>query len=407
MCHKFNFPLGGAETYLFDLCDGLRRLGHTIINFSTSNVRNLYSDYSRYFVKEIDFSKILFCRPIYNFKSGLKFIYSFEAKKNIECLINKYKPDIAHIHNIYHHITPSILKVLKKYGIPIVMTIHDYKLICPNYSLFTRNSPCERCKNGNYFNAIIYKCLQGSYLGSFLGCLEMYFSKIFKLYEDNIDLFIAPSVFVKNKLVDFGIDVKKIYYLPYAINLEGFNPRFNNGRYILYFGNISFKKGIDTLLISAKNFSNTSFKIIGDGPDKVKLELFACREKLANVEFLGYRRREDLADFIRNALFVVIPSKWYEVCGLNIFESFASGKGVIASNIGGIPEFIDDGYTGLLFNPGDPDDLSEKISYLLNNSSKIEELGRNGFERIHRINDQKEHYRILLNIYNQLLTNNN
>jgi len=139
----------------------------------------------------------------------------------------------------------------------------------------------------------------------------------------------------------------------------------------------------------------------------VKLELFACREKLANVEFLGYRRREDLADFIRNALFVVIPSKWYEVCGLNIFESFASGKGVIASNIGGIPEFIDDGYTGLLFNPGDPDDLSEKISYLLNNSSKIEELGRNGFERIHRINDQKEHYRILLNIYNQLLTNNN
>jgi glycosyltransferase involved in cell wall biosynthesis len=405
MCHKFLFPLGGAERYLLDLREGLARLGHTVIDFSTHNIHNPGSEYSDFFVRGWNFSEILSRRQYYNVKAALNFIYSLEAKDNIERLINKYTPDIAHIHNIYHHISPSILPVLRKNKIPVVMTLHDYKLVCPNYSLFTANLPCERCKSGNYFNTVIHKCLNNSYPASFLGCLEMYFAKIFKLYENNVDLFIAPSVFVKNKFIDFGIDKRKIYYLPYAIDLAGFNPNFDHGKYILYIGNLYAKKGVETLLMSAKYLKGISIKIIGEGPQRCELESFSRRERLTNVEFLGYRSKKDLAGFIRDALFTVVPSRWYEVSGLIIYESFASGKCVVASNIGGLPELVDDGLNGLLFRPGDFNDLVEKIRYLINNPMRIRELGRNAYEKICQINRPEAHCQNLLNTYNQLINN--
>lgn len=399
MCHKFHFLAGGAERYLFDLRKGLSKLGHTVIDFSTQNVRNEYSDYSGYFVKGINFSEISTRRPIYNIKAALNFIYSFEAKENIERLIDDFKPDVAHIHNIYHHLSASVLDILRKRRIPIIMTLHDYKLACPNYSLFIQGMPCERCKHKKYFNAIIHKCLKDSYMASILACLEMYFCNTFKIYENNVDLFIAPSIFTKNKMIDFGIDAKKIHHLPYVIDLECFMPDFENGKYILYFGSLSHKKGVQTLLKSATYLKNLPIKIIGDGPQRAELEQLAHKERLLNVEFLGYKQGDELARFIRDAIFVVVPSEWYEVSGLNIYESFASGKCVIGADTGGIPELIEDGYTGLLFRSGDPNDLVRKIFYLTQHPQRIEEWGRNAYRKIHNLNNPLSHYQELLNIY--------
>lgn len=400
MCHKFNFLSGGAERYLFDLREGLSKLGHTVIDFSTQNTQNEYSVYSGYFVKGSNFSKISAHKPLYDIKATLNFIYSLEAKKNIARLIDEFKPDVAHIHNIYHHLSSSILDILRKKKIPVIMTLHDYKLVCPNYSLFTQDMPCERCKRRNYFNAIIHKCLKDSYMASILACLEMYYCKIFKIYENNVDLFIAPSIFTKNKIIDFGIDSKKIYHLPYAIDLECFRPDFENGKYILYFGSLSSKKGVQTLLKSAAYLKNFPIKIIGDGPQRAELEQFVYKEKLLNVEFLGHKQKDELIPLIRDALFVVVPSEWYEVAGLNIYESFASGKCVLGANTGGIPELIEDGYTGLLFRSGDPDDLTRKITYLMKHPQNIKEWGRNAYHKIHKLNNPLSHCQELLNIYN-------
>lgn len=404
MCHKFHFLAGGAERYLFDLREGLSKLGHAVFDFATKNTRNEYSEYSGYFVKGINFSKISTHGPLYNIKAALNLIYSFEARKNIARLIDDFKPDVAHIHNIYHHLSISILDILRERRIPVIMTLHDYKLVCPNYSLFIQGMPCERCKHKNYLNAFIHKCLKDSYIASALACLEMCFCKIFKIYENNVDLFIAPSIFTKNKIIDFGIDSKKIYHLPYAIDLECFLPNFEDGKYILYFGNLSYKKGVQTFLKSAVYLKGFPIKIIGDGPQRAELEQFAHREKLLNVGFLGYKQKDELLHYIRDALFVVVPSEWYEVSGLNIYESFASGKCVVGANTGGIPELIEDGYTGLLFRPGDPNDLARKIFYLMEHHQYIKEWGKNAYHKIHNLNNPLSHYRELLNIYDNLIS---
>lgn len=406
MCNKFHFIRGGTERYLFDLSEGLKKLGHTVINFSTKDKRNFYSEHSDYFIEGSDFSKDLELDDIADARKALNFIYSFPARKNIECLIERYEPDVAHIHNIYHHISSSIIHSLRKKGIPIVMTVHDYKLICPNYTLFMNNKVCERCKKYNYYNAIIYKCIKNSTLASILACFEMYFCKTLKIYENNIDLFIAPSKFIQNKLVDFGIDRERIFYLPYAINLNHFRANFEPGEYILYFGNIHFRKGVHQLLTVGKQFKHIPIKIIGEGPYKEALQQFISKYSLSNVELLGYRPIEELITFISRALLVIVPSLWYEVMGLSIYEAFASGKCVVASNIGAIPEIVKDDVNGVLFNPLDEQELLEKIEYLLNNPLKIKELGKNAFEMINEYNNPINHYQTLLSIYYNLLNKN-
>ncbi|MFA4989832.1 MAG: glycosyltransferase family 4 protein [Candidatus Omnitrophota bacterium] len=398
MCHKFHFTAGGAEVYLFDLCAGLKDLGHTVINFSTQNQKNLASRYSEYFVEPIDLSHI---------GSAARFIYSLESSRSIARLIDRYHPDLAHIHNIYHQISPSILKVLAKNSIPALMTLHDYKLICPNYSLFTQGKPCERCKGGRYYNAVRYKCLKDSYWKSSLAGLEAYFAKQLRIYEKNIALFIAPSRFLRDKMISFGLDAHKVSYLPHAINLESFKPDFELGKYILYSGNISVKKGVRLFLESLQNLNPVfAVKIAGDGPLNRDLPALIRKLGLKNVELLGFKSRDELSGIMRNALFVVVPSLWPEVAGLSIYEAFACGKCVIASSRGGIPELVEDKVNGLLFDPAEPGSLRDKISYLVSNPFRIMEFGRNGFEKISRINNRKIHYEKLTELYSGLVNKN-
>ncbi|MDD5080181.1 MAG: glycosyltransferase [Candidatus Omnitrophica bacterium] len=403
MCNKFNFIKGGAERYLFDLKDGLRKMGHTLIDFSVSSDRNEYSEYSAYFAQAKDYSSASIRDFIPNLQASLDFVYSFDAGRKISSLIDKCQPDIAHIHNIYHQISSSILHALRRKKVPVVMTLHDYKLICPNYSLFSKGKPCERCKGGRYYNALTRKCLRNSFGASLLACLEMYMTKALRIYEDSVDLFIAPSRFIMDKAIEFGVDERKLRYLPYAIGLEQFNRVGKNGEYILYFGDVSEKKGVALLLQCAREIGDVPIKIAGDGPDKDKYRNYCLAQGLKNVEFLGYMSRPDLAAAIRNALFVVVPSLWPEVCGLTIYESFACAKCVIAADIGGIPEFIEDKVTGLLFRPADQRDLLEKMRYLLHSPEERERLGDNACRKISGFNDRNKHYQELTRIYEDCL----
>ncbi len=391
LCNKFIFNRGGTERYLLDLRDGLRERGHQVIDFAARNTNNLPSQYSDYFVRS----------P--NLKHALDSIYSFEAKRNITRLIKDSRPEIAHIHNIYHQISSSILYPLKKSGIPVVMTMHDYKLVCPNYSLFVNKSICQKCIGGNYYNAVKYRCLKDSYLISLLAYLEMSFCKIFKIYERNVDLFIAPSKFMFNKMIEAGINRQKVRYLPYIIKKPLNGHDFSKGEYILYMGSLADKKGVDLLIESAQNFRRIPIKIAGDGHKRNELESQVKRLGLTNIDFLGHKSKEDLAGIIKDAVFVVVPSKWHEVSGLVVYESFALGKCVVASRIGGIPELIDDGVNGLLFESGNIDDLSKKIRFLLDNPVKREDLAKAAFNKFSKINNEETHYKELLGIYGELI----
>ena len=268
--NKFYFPKAGTERYVFELTKLLESKGHEVIPFAMKDKRNLKNYFNKYFVSNVDLSKPKI-RPS-GFKNIGRIIYSQEAKRKVEDLIKKTKPDIVHIHNIYHQISPSILPVFKKYNIPVVQTLHDFKLICPSYKLFSKGTVCERCKKHKYYNAVSQKCSKDSTLYGCVLALEMYIHKMLKIYEKNVDIFICPSQFVKNKMIEWGIDNKKLIVISHFVSLSKFEPNYENQGYILYFGRLTEEKGVDVLLKAMKDFPKLKLKIIGEGPEKKNLE---------------------------------------------------------------------------------------------------------------------------------------
>ena len=361
--NQFYYLRGGAERYFLDLTEALRREGHEVAVFSMQHPKNQATPWSRYFISRISFNEM---DLRYALKAPGRVIYSLEAKRKFSQLLDDFQPDVIHIHNIYHHLSPSLLTVAKKRKIPVVMHLHDYKMICPNQSLFTKGAYCERCRDEKFYHCLLNKCLKGSLPGSALATVEMYLHhSVFRIYEKNIDCFIAPSRFMKDTMVRFGQKAEKIrvIYNPYSLQLAPDSLKeYTTKDYLLYLGRLTVEKGIETL-IRAAAISQKPVLIVGTGPNKADLERLAATLK-APVEFLGFQKNEQVKELINEATAVVIPSIWAENMPLTLLEAMSLGKIVIASRIGGLPEIIQDGENGLLFNPGDTAHLIKKINQL-------------------------------------------
>jgi len=390
---------GGSETYYFQLADLLSENGYEVIPFSMKGEKNLYSEYSDYFVKNIDYSRK-------DFKSRLsyaaKIIYSFEAKRKIGRLLNSTKPDIAHLHNFHHQLSPSIIYKIKKFGIPIVNTVHDLKIICPNYMMINSKGICEECMGGKYYKCFANRCVKNSRAGSFVNAVEAYIHSFMKSYS-HIDRFICPSDFYRKKFMEHGIPENKLIYIPNFIHVEYYQPCFEHEKYILYFGRLSEEKGVKTLIRAVKNIHDSKLVIAGTGPLEAELKSMVEKEALDNVEFVGFKKGEELKKLIQKSMFVVVPSKWYENGPLSVLEAMAYGKAIIGSNIGGIPEFIKDGETGLLFEPDNNDELSEKLNFLINKEDLIFEMGFNARKRAEEEYNAKLHFERLESVYKSLV----
>jgi len=396
--NKFYYLRGGSERYVFELSKILKENGHEVIPFSMADERNQDSKYSQYFADNVDVKKI-------SLKNIIKTFYNYDAVKKLNLLLDKTKPDIAHLHNISHHLSPAIITVLKKRDIPIVQTLHDYKLICPNRQLFFENKFCDRCQGGKYYNCFLQGCIQGSRLKSFLGALEAYIhNRILKTY-DKIDLFIAPSRFMRDICVQFGIPKEKIKVIynftlppPSMKDKKTKEEKDINSKYLLYFGRLSSEKGIDTLIKAlpmAKNKIN--LKIVGGGPEYKNLEKLIIDLKLgSSVKLLGPKYRDKLQALINKAEGVVMPSIWPENMPLSLLESMAAGKVVIAARTGGMPELIQDKVNGFLFHPGNIRDLAEKIDKLA--EINLLAMQRNSFKSVQKFN-QADHYKKVFNYY--------
>lgn len=403
--NKFFYRRGGSETYFFDLTKLLESHGHEVIHFSTVSEKNIDSPYRDFFIREIDFER----------RSGIikdlgKFghsLYSREAKKNLEKLILKTKPEVAHLHNISHHISPSIFSVLRKHKIPVVQTLHDYQLICPNFKLFTKGKICERCKKYRYWNAVFHKCVHNSCLESFAEGLEMFFHRACQFYENGVYCFVTPSNFLKGKISDWGVAKGvRIENIPNFIDTNSYEPRFEAGNYAIFFGRLVEEKGVKTLLEAVAN-TGIKLKIIGEGPEKDRLELQVTSYKLqGQVEFMGYKSGEELHDLIRNSRFVVLPSAWYENYPMSLLEAGALGKPMIGSDLGGISEIIHDGENGFLAKAGDASDLREKMVRLWNDNDLCERMGRLARETVSRKNSPEEHYKKIAGLYESIHKNN-
>ncbi len=385
--NKFYYLKGGSERYLFELSKILEENGHKVIPFSTQNNQNEKSEYSKYFIKLINLDK-------FNIKNIIKFFWNYDAIKQLEKLIKKEKPNIVHLHNIAHQISPAIIHTLKKHNIPIVQTLHDYKLICPNYQLFNRGKICEKCNGGKYYNCIFNKCVKDSFAKSLLATLEAYLhNKILKTY-DKVDKFIAPSQFMKDKCVEFGVEEKRIEVVNNFI--EASDVKTNIGGYLLYFGRLSKEKGLE--MIYESRIKNQEYLLVGDGEMKKELENKIKKENIENVKLLGYKSGDELNELIQNAKAIIIPSIWYENMPYSMLEAMAIGKIVIASNIGGMAEIIKNGENGFLFEAGNSDELREIIEKL--DSSDLEKIGQNAKKSIKKLN-KNWHMDRILDIYSK------
>jgi len=315
-----------------------------------------------------------------------------KPKRKIKKFINEVvKPDIVHLNNFAHQISPSILHVFKKYEIPIVMTMRDYKLVCPSYSMLSNDNPCEKCKGGKYYWCFLRKCTKNSYMKSLINTVEMYLHhRIFDIYS-KIDVFISPSKFLKSKVLEMGFN-GNIVVLPNFVFLEEYVPEFNfKENSLCYVGRLSKEKGLFTLIKAFKGL-NVTLKIIGTGPIEEDLKIKVKSFGLNNVKFLGYKLGEDLKNEIRNSMGVILPSEWYENNPRTVLEAFALGKPIIGARIGGIPELVRDGETGYTFEPGNADDLGDKILLFLKNFEKIADMGKNARKFVEENFNPEKHY---------------
>ena len=393
--NKFHYLRGGAEKYFLDMTEALRRDGHEVAVFSMRHPKNLSSVWEKYFVSRISFNESKLRDKLL---APGRIIYSWEAKRKFRQLVRDFQPDIIHIHNIYHQLSPSILSVARRNNIPVVMHLHDYKLVCPNYQLFVDGQICYRCRKHNYCQAIKHRCFNKSLGKSLLVAVEMFLHHcVWKIYEKNISLYIAPSEFMKQTVVSFGIPAEKVAVLYNFIDQPEV-PETDPENYLLYYGRLSPEKGIDILLQALKLIPDApQLKIVGSGPAEADLKAAAIGRP---VEFLGAKYGEELRAIILKAKAVIIPSVWAENMPFVLLESLALGKAVIASRTGGLPELIVPGESGFLFENGNANDLSQKILEL--DSYDLKSIGAAARKAVADLTLEK-HYQKLWEIYNRFI----
>jgi len=343
--------------------------------------KNFPSKWSSYFVDEIEMGRDY--SLMQKAKMSAKIIYSMEARRKLGALLDVFTPDVAHVHNIYHHISPSVLSLLKERGVPMVLTAHDLKLACPNYKMLNRTGVCERCRGGNYLNVIRHRCLHGSVALSALVALESTLHRALRSYSGNLNKIVAPSAFMRNKLMEWGWAGSMIEVIPNFVAYESMRPKFEPGGHFVYFGRLQMDKGLDTLVQAAAD-AKVALQVVGTGPDERAVAQLAERAG-ANVVFHGYQSGGALHDLVREARAVVIPSRLYENAPIAALEAYALGKPVIGSRIGGIPELVREGETGALFDTGDVAALSATLRlYQDMPDARLAEMGRAGRDMVER-----------------------
>jgi glycosyltransferase involved in cell wall biosynthesis len=355
--NNYYYRRGGAESVFFDHNRLLERAGWDVVPFSMLHAENEPSPWSDYFAKSTDGS--IDGSPLVQLGRAMTTVYSPNAAHRIRRLIAATRPQLAHAHNIYHHLSPSVLVELHRQQVPIVLTLHDLKLVCPAYKMHTQGAVCERCRGGALRNVVKHRCIKNSLTMSAFVWLESTIHRALNLYLGTVTKFVVPSRFFLAKFAEWGIDTRHFVHIPNFIDVDAIAASPDYGEEFVYFGRLAPEKGIATL-IKAASQSGVRLRIVGTGPEEGDLQRLAAQLG-ANVEFTGYLAGQALRDAIASARAVVVPSEWYENAPLSLMEASALARPVIGANIGGIPELIREGESGFGFTSGSVDSLAEVL----------------------------------------------
>jgi len=401
-CNKYNFPFSGTEVYLFELMQLLRSKGHEAALFSMADARGEATPYDEHLVTPINFKQESSAWG--KVKQAAHAVYSIEARRKMRAMIQDFRPDVAHVRNIYHHLSPSILWELKVQHVPVLLHINDFKVLCPSYNLVAGGEACEDCKSGAFWRALPSKCYPGVGARAAL-VAEAYTHRWMKTYEKCVDQFLAPSVFVRNKFVEHDWDAKKFEVLPHfqeVLTLP--DPNGYRDGPVLYFGRLSAEKGVSDLVYAMRENPGLRLIVAGDGPKRKELERLSSLLGLDNVEFVGHVNAKERDALIARSRFTIMPSHAYETLGKTILESYALGRAVVASDRGSRRELVRDGQTGLLYSCGDIDQLAKRIRELASDPERAKRMGLAGREFVARQHTPEDHYQILMTIYQQLIS---
>lgn len=389
LVNKYWYPRGGAEVVAMMTKKLLEENGHDVAVFGMQHSENIFDH--PFFPPEIDYRKDALSKKI---KNSLKTIHNGEAKKQFEKMILHFKPDVIHFHNIYHQLSFSLLEVAKQYNIRTVMTLHDYKLLSPNYSLYHHGKIDRSILGKNYYRCLLSNCME-SIPESLIGTLEAYY-RHYKKYHDLIDVYISPSEFLKELFIESGWKKNRIEVVSNPVVIPKDTLK-TGGSFVAFIGRLSSEKGVEVLLRAAELTPHIPYKIVGTGPDVHHLRSLAIHKNLKNVMFVGYKTGKELETLYAQARLLVVPSVWYENYPLGILEAKAHGKVVMASNIGGIPEMLPKEF---LFPVGDHKILADRIQkWFFAEPREMKVVGAALQKQVREKNDPKEYVERLVELY--------
>ena len=397
MVNKFLYPRGGSESYMLSLGAQMEKAGHEVEYFGMYDEKNTVGNSMGLYTQSMDFHSTGMARFLYPFK----IIYSFEAEKKIGKVLDNFKPDIVHMNNINFQLTPSIFYAVKKRNIPLVQTVHDYQMICPNHLLynFDKNVPCEKCVKGSHFHCLRNRCIHNSAVKSLIGIIEAKFYSLLRTYR-KVDLFICPGNFLERKLLSSKAFYKgKTHTIHNFINKEEFScTETGSGNYIVFVGRLSKEKGVELLTKTAKLLPKYKFVVVGNGPEEKMVS------GIDNVETKGFLTGKELTQTMADAKILLLPSVCYENCPLSILEAHSMGVPVVTMNSGGMAELVEDGVTGLLAQSAKPEEVARQIEKIMEDEEFYNTLRENCKKERENIMSVEDYSNILVEKYSELIS---
>ena len=377
MVHNYYQFAGGEDIAFESEAALLLRKGHKVIQYTDRNSRIP------------DFTKV---------ELAINTIWSTKSYHRLLEVMLKEKPDLVHFHNIFPLISPSVYYACHSLEIPIIQTIHNYRIGCPVATFYRDGVVCEACLGKTFaYPGVLYKCYRNSHLQTIITASMLAFHKLRNTWDKFVDVFIALTEFSSLKLSQAGLPASKISVKPNFIVSDTEFDRKNEGSYALFASRLSREKGLSTLLTAWSTIPDIPLIIVGDGPLRNTLEQYRGAERA--IAYLGYIDHENVLSLMRDARFLVFPSEWYEVFPLAIIEAFACGLPVIAPNLGSIPEIIQEGKTGLLFTPSDPNSLAAKVNWLWHHPKESSRMGRQARLEYESKYTPDINYQLLMGIY--------
>lgn len=410
LCNKYFFLNGGTEKYLRELMQRLAATGHDPVPFSVGYAGSWPSPYSRFFLPPPGPAEQIYYRDIRLTPASMlryigRSIYSVEARVRLARLLRQTGGvDIAYLLNIYNYMSPSIIHSFRRRGIPVVMRLGDYNLLCPSYLFLRSAKPCRLCLRGAYWNGVRYRCVKGSLAASVLRVLAMYAHRALKIYA-HVDAFVVPCDFMREQLIEGGFSEDRIHVIRSPAMSETRAAPGHGRRHILYFGRISPEKGLDTLIEAWQGLTQAPELILAgrsyDG-EQERLERLIAPENRSRIRFPGFQNPPELGRLIDEALLSVVPSRWFDNAPLSVHESFMHATPVIAARIGGIPEQVQDNVTGMLFKPDSVEGLRAALNAMLSDRARLERMGSAARDYVGRECGMEQHAGRLLELFERV-----